>query len=99
MEYRLLSGVAHGQSWALMKAAYETPETMPGPDDAFKPAKQIKPAYICLAGAQGFRAITKAAWCQVVMFGLDRKRFSEIVDGFYQRFGAVPKGDLYWRVP
>ena len=33
------------------------------------------------------------------MFGLDRKRFSEIVDGFYRRFGGEPKGDLYWRVP
>ncbi len=47
----------------------------------------------------GCRAITKAAWCAVAMFGLDRKRFSEIVVGFYQRFGGEPKGDLYWRLP
>jgi hypothetical protein len=98
VEYRLLSGVAHGQSWALMQAAYPIPDTLPGPDVP-PTGKQIKPAFTCFAGMQGFRAITRAAWCAVVMFGLDRKRFSEIVDGFYQRFGGEPKGDLYWRVP
>jgi hypothetical protein len=98
VEYRLLSGVAHGQSWALMQAAYAIPETLPGPDDAPPTGKQIKPAFACFAGTQGFAAMTKAAWCAVMMFGIDRKRFCEIVDGFYQRFGGEPKGDLYWRV-
>jgi hypothetical protein len=99
VEYRLLSGVAHGQGWALMQAAYAISETLPGLHDASPTGKQIKPAFICFAGVQGFRAITKAAWCAVAMFGLDRKRFSEIVDGFYLRFGGEPKGDLYWRLP
>ena len=98
VEYRLLSGVAHGQGWALMQAGYTIPETLPGPGDSSATAKQIKPAFTCFAGLRGFQAITRAAWCVVIMFGLDRKRFSEIVDSFYQRFGGEPKGDLYWRV-
>ncbi len=99
VEYRLLSGVAHGQGWALMQAGYAIPETLPESGDIPATAKQIKPAFTCFAGLRGFEAITRAAWCLVVMFGLDRKRFSEIVDGFYRRFGGEPKGDLYWRGP
>ena len=29
VEYRFLSGVAHGQGWALMQAGYTIPETLP----------------------------------------------------------------------
>lgn len=99
VEYRLLSGVAHGQGWALIQAGYAIPETLPGPGSSPATPKQIKPMFTCFAGLRAFEAITRAAWCAVVLFGLDRKRFSEIVDGFYHRFGGEPKGNLYWRVP
>ena len=98
IEYRLLSAVAHGHNWALVKAGYGVAVQVSSAEGLSKISKEICPIFTCFAGLRALLAIKRAAWCLVTLFGLDRKRFAEIVDGYYDRIGACPKGDLYWRV-
>jgi hypothetical protein len=94
--YRLLSGIAHGHHWALLEFGYGSAEKIEV-EGLNVAGKQIKPMFAIYAGQSSVRALSRAAWFLIRLYGLDLDRFGQIMDGFFHRIGADPKGDLFWR--
>ena len=94
--YRMLSGISHGHHWALIEFGYGAAEKIEieGLNVA---GKQIKPLIAIYSGQGSVRALSRAVWSIIRLYGLDLIRFGQIVDGFFHRMGANPRGDLFWR--
>jgi hypothetical protein len=96
--YRLLSAIAHGHHWALYKLGYTSAEKIEA-ESMNVAGKEFNPVAAVYAGQSAVRALSRAVWCVVRVYGFDLDSFGRIVDGFFDRMGTYPKGDLFWQRP
>lgn len=89
-DYRLLSAVAHGHSWALIGVAFQPSEKE---NMAVKRPKPIVLIYVCWRAIEFF---ARALWAQVYLHGWKSGPFARLLEETYDSIGLVPER-RFWR--
>lgn len=100
--YRLLSAVAHGHSWALMRLGMKEvhDESLSTWDNIHKGTngfqKHIDPTFVAYLVLNLTTAITKAMWSAYLIMGLDRQGLRSVCESHFTDIG-LSDAVKFWR--
>jgi len=94
--YRLLSAVAHGHQWALLKLGYARLEEDEGKSDYVKMAKRISPDSVGYLSARTVRAFVLPVWYKSRQNGWDMERLRRILESSYDDI-KISENVRFWR--
>ena len=89
-DYRLLSAVAHGQSWSLIGVGFKPSGKQ---NMAVKSPEPIVLVYVCSRAIEFF---ARALWAQVYLYGWKSGPFARLLEETYDSIGLVPER-RFWR--
>lgn len=95
--YRILSGIAHGHTWAIRQVCYvEIPHDGDPTIKAFE--KRLSIDKTAVLGSCAVRAFIRALWNQCRYFGWDHLKFEELFEKVADDIGMSEDGRLrFWR--
>lgn len=94
--YRLLSGVAHGHSWAIMWFGYRPPEEDDGTSEYVRTRKYVLPQGIMYLSKWAAHAFSRPIWNRARLCGWDVVRLRTILESSYSELGLV-ESERFWR--
>ncbi len=89
-DYRLLSAVAHGHSWALIALAFKPSEKQ---NMTVKSPEPIALIYVCSRAVEYF---ARALWAQAYLHGWKSGPFARLLEETFDSIGLVPE-QRFWR--
>lgn len=101
MGYRLLSGIAHGQSWAQLAIGYRTSANVEGSDGGgddktLKVDAIIPPDFLMFLLLRGFLSYARLVHCYCKYRGWDLDSLEKLLDDCASRIG-INDGPRFWR--
>ena len=94
--YRLLSGVAHGQHWAVSQVGFRISEENLNGQEVKAFVKYLHPESVMFATNIAVTSFAKVFWYLAVLYGWSRKETISLLDKTYDRLSYNAKS-RFWR--